>query len=64
MSKAERRIRDFSYGIKKLSENSRNYIYELTYNLSLVNQSSAYLLLEKKYPELVTGKVMKHGGLK
>lgn len=64
MTKAEQRIRDFSSGMKKLSENSRNYIYELTYTLSLVKQTPAFLFLEEKCPELVMGKAMKHGGSK
>jgi len=52
MTKAERRIRDFSSGLKKLSDKSQNYINKLAHNLFLIEQSSAYPVFNKKYPEL------------
>jgi hypothetical protein len=61
MRKAERRIRSFLSGMEKLSEGSRNYIHKLTYDLSLVRQSSACFILEKAYAEVLIEKPVKHG---
>ena len=38
MTKAERRIRAFSSGMKKLGDDSRNYIHRLTRALFLAEQ--------------------------
>ncbi|MDR2716552.1 MAG: hypothetical protein LBB89_00605 [Treponema sp.] len=48
MTKAEWRIKDFSSGIKKLSNHSRNYIRQLTHVLFLVEQPPVYPVPEKK----------------
>jgi hypothetical protein len=48
MTKAERRINDFSSGIKQLSDESRNYIHKLTHVLHLVEKPPIYPGLEKK----------------
>jgi cob(I)alamin adenosyltransferase len=42
MVKAERRIRDFSSGIKKLSNHSLDYIHRLTQVLFLVERPPVY----------------------
>jgi len=48
MTKAERRIGDFSLGMKSLSENSRNYIHKLVHELFRIEKLSACSLLAKK----------------
>jgi hypothetical protein len=54
MTKQERRIRDFSTGLKKLEKDSQDYIQNLTRVLSFVEQppvspvSGKDLRLEKK----------------
>jgi len=49
MTKAEKRIEDFSLGMKNLGEDSRNYFYKLVHELFLIEKLSACsLLVEKK----------------
>jgi len=52
MTKTERRFRDFSSGMKKLSNGSQNYIHKLAHILFLVEQPPVCPILEKKFPEL------------
>jgi hypothetical protein len=48
MTKTERRIRDFSSGIRKLGNHSRNYIHQITHVLFLVEQPPVYPVVKKK----------------
>ena len=48
MTKAEKRVRDFSSGMKKLGNDSRNYIHKLTHVLFLVEQSPVCPVDKKK----------------
>jgi hypothetical protein len=51
MSKEERRIRDFSSGIRKLGEDSRNYLHRLTQALFLVEQPPVCPILQEEPTE-------------
>jgi len=48
MTKSERRIGDFSSGIKKLNNHSLNYIHKLTQVLFMVEHPPVYPCLENK----------------
>ena len=48
MTRVEKRIRDFSLGMKKLGDDSRNYLHKLTYTLFLVEQTPMHPVTEKK----------------
>ena len=48
MTKEEQRLRDFSSGMKKLGNDSRDYIQKLTHVLFLVEQPPNYPVFEKK----------------
>jgi len=48
MTKEQRRIRDFSSGIKKLGDESRNYIGKLTQVMFLIEQPPVFPVFEKK----------------
>ncbi|WP_461257163.1 hypothetical protein [Treponema sp. R80B11-R83G3] len=52
MNKAERRINDFSSGVKKLNTNSVNYIHKLTQVLFMVEHQPVYPISGKKSSEL------------
>ena len=52
MTEAEHRIRAFSLGMKKLGNDSRNYLHKLAHVLFLVEQPPVYPVLEKKTPDL------------
>jgi len=52
MTKIERRINDFSSGIKKLNNHSLNYIHRLTKVLFLVEHPPIYPVFEKKETEV------------
>ena len=52
MTDAEQRLVDFSSGMKKLGNDSRNYIHKLTHVLFLVEQPPVYPVLEAKFAEL------------
>ena len=52
MTNAEQRLVDFSSGMKKLGDDSRNYIHKLTQVLFLVERPPIYPALKKKFPEL------------
>jgi cob(I)alamin adenosyltransferase len=51
MIKAERRIKTFSSGIKKLDNNSLNYIHRLTQVLFMVEHPPVYPVEEGKIYE-------------
>jgi len=51
MTKPERRIRTFSSGVKKLDNRGLNYIHGLTQVLFMVENTSAYPVLENKASE-------------
>ena len=50
MTKAERRIRDFSSGMKKLGNGSRTYIHKLA-NVLLLVEKPPVCPAEKVFPE-------------
>jgi len=52
MTKSERRIGDFSSGIKKLNNHSLNYIHKLTQVLFMIEHPPVCPGLEKKDAEL------------
>jgi len=52
MTKSERRIGDFSLGIKKLNNHSLNYIHKLTQILFMVEHPPVCPSLEKKDAEV------------
>jgi hypothetical protein len=51
MTKAERRIRDFSSGMRKLDDKSLNYIHKLTQVLFMFEHPSIYPCLGEKNHE-------------
>jgi len=51
MTKAEQRAKAFSYGMKKLSSHSRNYIQTLTHVLFIAEQPALFPVPEEKYFE-------------
>jgi len=51
MTKAERRINDFSSGMRKLENNSLSYINRLTQALFMVEHPPVYPVSEKKNVE-------------
>ncbi|MCL2763344.1 MAG: hypothetical protein FWD36_09110 [Treponema sp.] len=50
MTKAEWRIRNFSSGMQKLGDNSRNYMHKLTHILFLVEHAPICPVLEHHLP--------------
>ena len=48
MTDSEQRLVDFSSGMKKLGNDSRDYIHKLTQVLFLVEKPPVYPVLEKK----------------
>jgi len=52
MTKAERRIKNFSSGLKKLGNDNQNYIQKITHDLFLIEKSTACSVLVKKNTEL------------
>ena len=51
MNKSERRIRNFSCGLKKLGNDNQNYIQKLTYDLFVIEKLSADSVFVKKNTE-------------
>ena len=51
MTRSEKRLRDFSSGMKKLGGDSRNYIHKLTRFLFLAEQPPVNSVNEKESPE-------------
>jgi hypothetical protein len=52
MTKTERRIRDFSSGMRKLDNHSLNYIHSLTQVLFMVEHLPVYPAAREKAAEL------------
>lgn len=48
MVKTDRRIRDFSSGIKNLSNDSQNYIHKLSHILLLIEKLPVHPIMEKE----------------
>jgi len=49
MTKSERRIKDFSSGLKKLGNDNQDYIHKLTGDLFLIEKFPACPALAKKH---------------
>jgi len=52
MTKTERRISDFSSGMKRLNDKNLNYIHKLTKDLFIVENNSGYSCSERKNIEV------------
>lgn len=52
MTKTERRIKNFSSGLKKLGNDNQNYIRKITHALFLIEKFTACSVLVKESTEL------------
>jgi len=59
MTKVERRIKNFSSGLKKLGNDNQNYIHKITHDLFLIEKFTACSVLVKESTELEENNVTK-----
>ena len=59
MTKTEQRVRNFSSGLKNLSENSQDYMNKLTQNLYFIEQATVFPVLKGKKAEMKNHKPVK-----
>ena len=52
MTIAERRIKSFSSGLKKLGNDNQNYVHKITHDLFLIEKFTACSVLVKESTEL------------
>jgi len=52
MTKTERRIKNFSSGLKKLGNDNQNYIHKITHDLFLIEKFTTCSVLVKENTEL------------